>query len=113
MLQFMMVISWIKLYRYKQSNNETVTVNGISSARPVPAAEALSGVSDALCKTLGCLRYRGGRLHPYAAGSQPPWGHPAVVASAAKESRMGSGSTADALAGKLVPKPKQATASTF
>ena len=65
----MTVISWIKLYQYKQSNNETVTVNGISRAHPVPAAEALSGISDALCRSLGCLWYWGGRPHPYAAGS--------------------------------------------
>lgn len=85
MLQSMMVISWIKLYQSKQSNNETVTVNGISRARPVPAVEALSGILDALSKSLGCLWYWGGRLHPYAAGLQPPREHPAaVVALAAK-----------------------------
>lgn len=43
----MMAISWIKLYQYKQSINETVTANGMSSTRPVPAAGALSGVWDA------------------------------------------------------------------
>lgn len=28
-LWFVMVFSWIKLYQYKQSSNETVTVSGV------------------------------------------------------------------------------------
>lgn len=44
---FTMAISWIKLYQYKKSINETVRVNGMSSTHPVPAAEALSDVWDA------------------------------------------------------------------
>lgn len=44
----MMAISWIKLYQYKKKSiNETVTVNGMSSTHPVPAAGALSDIWDA------------------------------------------------------------------
>lgn len=100
-LQFMMVISWIKLYQYKQSNNKVVTVNGMSSTHPVPAAEVLSGILDGLHKNRGCPWSWGGCPHTYAAASQPPMvtqllGWPWLLNGAGGEQE----DTADVLAGK-------------